>query len=80
MNDRDKDWFRPLWRRVTLVVGLVVWLGWESWTGYFTRPEQPDYMWIMIVGAALVYAVYSLFITFDSRGGGPEDKQPPAAG
>lgn len=79
MKDSDKDWFRPLWRRVSLVTGLVLWLGWEVWVGYLTRPENPDYTWMMLVGVALVYAVYSLFITFDRRGAAPDDKAPPPA-
>ena len=56
------DWFRPLWRRVAVTVFLVAWLGWETFFNH-------DQFWMAIVGAALLYAVWSLFITFDKRGG-----------
>lgn len=62
MKQSEMDWFKPLWRRVAVTVFLVAWLGWETFFNH-------DQLWMAIVGAALLYAVWSLFITFDKRGG-----------
>lgn len=64
MKDSELQWFRPLWLRL-LVTGLVaVWFLWEM---FGTR----DQLWMIITGAALAYAVWNLFIKFDSRIGKP---------
>lgn len=80
MNERDTDWFRPLWRRVAVTGFLAAWVVWEVWAGVLQRPETPDYTWVGLVGFAFVYAVWSLFIAFDRRGRKPDDQgTPPAA-
>jgi len=69
MKEQDKDFFRPMWRRVAITAFLVAWLGFEL---LYSR----DQMWALIVVCALGYAVWSFFVTFDRRGGG---KDGPAA-
>ena len=64
MKQNDSDWFKPLWRRVAVTAFIVIWLGYEV---FFSH----DTTWMMIVGFALAYAVWSLFINFDKRGKGP---------
>lgn len=73
MHKNDTNFFRPLWRRVAVVVFLAAWLAWEV---FFTREQ----MWMMIVGAVLAYSIWSFFITFDRTAGkdGPGG-DPPAA-
>lgn len=81
MQQRDTDWFRPLWRRVTVTAFVTVWLAWETWTGVVQRPENPDYTWVGLVGFVFIYAIWSFFIAFDKRGKKPDDTgtPPPAA-
>ena len=61
MRDSERDWFRPLWRRVAVTVFVA---GWFAWEAFFSQ----DSFWMMITGAALAYAVWSFFIAFDRRG------------
>ena len=58
MNRNDANFFRPMWRRVAVVVFLSLWLGYEV----LISKEQ---MWILIVGGVLAYSVWSFFISFD---------------
>ncbi|MEO5808445.1 hypothetical protein [Devosia sp.] len=68
------DWFAPLWRRLTVTVFLAVWCAWE----FFGSKDQ---FWAGLVGAALLYALYSFFYAFPRRGGKPKstDTLPPPA-
>lgn len=66
-NQADLDFFRPLWRRVTVVVALAIWLAVET----FYVGQQ---MWILIVGGTLAYAVWSFFLNWKD-----EPPAPPAA-
>lgn len=63
LKQNDLNWFRPLWRRVAVVVFLTAWLGWEL---IWTR----DTFWGLLVGAALAYSLYNFFYAFP--------KEPPA--
>ena len=57
LKQNDLNWFRPLWRRVAVVVFLTAWLGWELlWS--------KDSFWALLVGAALAYSLYTLFYAF----------------
>ena len=57
LKENDLNWFRPLWRRVAIVVFLAVWLAWEAiWT--------KETLWIVLVGAALAYSLYNFFYAF----------------
>ena len=77
MNQRDADFFRPLWRRVVITAVVAVWWAYES----FFSHEQ---LWIAITSVALLYCVWNFFLRFPkgppvtppgSTGGGT----PPAA-
>jgi hypothetical protein len=65
MNERDTEWFRPLWRRVAVTAFCGVWAGWE-WL--FTL----DPLWKWIALAAFGFAIWTFFVTFD-RGAPPKD-------
>lgn len=66
LKQNDLNWFRPLWRRVAIVVFLTAWLAWEViWT--------KETMWMVLVGAALAYSIYNFFVAF------PKDEAAPPA-
>lgn len=69
LNNNDVKWFRPLWRRVAATGFLALWLGWEV---FF----MGDTFWIIIIGAAFVFALYTLFYAFPKEQ--PHDALPPA--
>jgi hypothetical protein len=69
LKENDLNWFKPLWRRVAVVVFLALWLAWEAiWT--------KETLWIVLVGAALAYALYNFFYAFPKET--PNDAVPPA--
>ena len=72
INQRDADFFRPLWRRV-LVLGVVV-----AWFGYETLFSK-DPLWITITGAALAYCVWNLFLRFPKDPPGSTGSGTPSA-
>ena len=70
LKQNDLTWFRPLWRRVAVVVFLAAWLGWELlWSG--------DMFWALLVGAALAYSLYNFFYAFPKEEPTNEQIQPP---
>ncbi len=56
MGDRDREFFKPLWRRIAVLVVLLAWLAWEWSNG--------DSYWGVIVAGAIVYFVWAYLITF----------------
>ena len=68
LKENDVTWFRPLWRRLAVVGFLVAWLAWEL---LWSR----DSFWALLVGAALAYALYSLFYAFPKEP--PHEQIPP---
>lgn len=70
MKASDTYWFRPLWRRIAVTGFLVAWLAWEL---LWSR----DQFWALLVGAALVYSLYSFFYAFPKDEAGPEPVSPP---
>jgi hypothetical protein len=73
LNQRDSDFFRPLWRRVVLTAAVTAWFCYESFVSH-------DQLWIAITAAAVAYSVWNFFLRFPkdppgSTGGGT----PPAA-
>ena len=71
LKENDLNWFRPLWRRVAIVVFLAVWLAWEAiWT--------KETLWIVLVGAALAYSLYNFFYAFPKEE--PKNDEIPSAG
>jgi hypothetical protein len=51
MNDREHPFFRPLWRRVALVVFCAAWTAWE----YYNQEE----LWGMIALGMTAYGAYT---------------------
>ena len=56
-NEQKHPFYKPLWRRVAIVVSITLWLGFEVW-------QRNSGLWIAIAGAMLVYAVTTFFITY----------------
>jgi hypothetical protein len=56
-SSADREFFRPLWRRVAVVAVLAVWLGFEA---LFVRES----MWLFIIGGTLAYAVWNFFLNW----------------
>jgi len=57
LKANEVSWFRPLWRRVAVIVFLAIWCAWELlWT--------QDQFWAFLVGAALIYSLYNFFYAF----------------
>ena len=56
MKTRDVDFFRPLWRRVAVMVVCVVWLLLEIW--------GKDPTWIVITAGLSAYAMWTFFLKF----------------
>ena len=72
LKQNDLNWFRPLWRRVAVVVFLTAWLAWELlWS--------KDTFWALLVGAALAYSLYNFFYAFPKEEPADEQIQPPSA-
>ena len=69
LKQNDLNWFRPLWRRVAVVVFLAAWLAWEL---IWTR----DSFWGLLVGAALAYSLYNFFYAFPKEGTTDEQLPP----
>lgn len=71
LKENDLNWFRPLWRRVAVVVFLTAWLIWEVvWT--------KETLWMVLVGAALAYSLWNFFYAFPKEE--PKNEQVPPAG
>jgi hypothetical protein len=70
LKQNDLNWFRPMWRRVAVVVFLSAWLVWELlWSG--------DMFWALLVGAALAYSLYNFFYAFPKEEPANEQIQSP---
>ena len=63
MNQQDSEFFRPLWRRLTVTAVVALWFGYEA---IFSH----DPLWIAITSIALVYCAWNFFLRFP--------KEPPA--
>jgi hypothetical protein len=73
LKSSDVAWFRPLWRRIAVTGFLAVWCGYE-WL--FSH----DQFWAVLVSAALVFSLYSFFITFPKEEpSNGNDPKPPSA-
>jgi hypothetical protein len=68
LNERDAQFFRPLWLRVLVTAGLAVWFGLEA---FFSH----DQLWMTVTGLSFVYAVWAFFIRFPK--GPPTGTEPP---
>lgn len=59
MRETDRQFFRPLWRRVLATAVVAVWCAIEWW--------YSDPFWGMLTGAVLAYCVWAFFLTFDGN-------------
>jgi len=56
MKESDVNFFRPLWRRIAVVVVCTVWAGLELWHG--------DVTWIAIAVGFTAYAIWAFLLRF----------------
>lgn len=56
-NDKNHPWFRPVWRRVLMVVICAAIALWDVYHG--------NYGWALIFGGLGGYAVYIFFIAWN---------------
>ena len=56
MKGSDREFFKPLWRRIAVTAICVGWFIWELTGG--------DAMWIMLTGGITAYAIWVFFISF----------------
>jgi hypothetical protein len=61
LNQRDTDFFRPMWRRIAVTIVVAAWFGYET---LFSK----DSLWITITAIGLVYCVWNFFLRY------PQDK------
>lgn len=69
MKESELNWFRPLWKRLGVVIFLSIWLAWEA---FFNQ----DQFWSFMIGVVLAYAVYNFFIKFPKEGPASDDVTP----
>jgi hypothetical protein len=60
--DPAHSFYRPLWRRVAIVVVTLVWAGFEYWHGATG--------WALFFAAIAAYAAWALIITYKPQQGG----------
>lgn len=63
--DTDADFYRPLGVRLAICISVVCWAALEIWNG--------DGFWGVISGAAALYCIYVLFLSYN-----PAPKAAPA--
>jgi hypothetical protein len=64
LNQKDTDFFRPLWRRVAVTVVVALWWGYETLVSH-------DGLWIAITSIGLVYCAWNLFLRYPREPRGP---------
>ncbi len=74
LNQKDSEFFRPLWRRVVLIAAVAGWFGFEVLV-------SRDQLWMALTGIALAYAVWNFIIRWPKDVPGaaepPPGDQPP---
>ena len=71
MNEKDTNFFRPLWVRLLVTAVVVVWFGLEA---IFSH----DPLWMTITGVAVVYCVWNFFLRFPRPPGAAFGRRPSA--
>ena len=69
-KEQQHPFYKPLWRRIVIIIVITLWLGFELWTG-------SSGLWIALAGGMLAYAVYIFFITWP-KDEPKDDGAPPA--
>ena len=58
LKDSDRQFFRPLWRRVAVTILCAVWSAFELSNG--------ETLWGGLAGAAAAYAAWNFFVVWDA--------------
>ncbi len=66
-NGSEHPWFRPLWRRVAVVVFCAVWAAFELYSG------EP--FWATIFGGMAAYALWVYIIKYPKPGDQQAEKK-----
>lgn len=61
LKDRDREFFRPLWRRIAVMVFCLTWFAWELSNG--------ETLWAGITLAIAAYGAWVFFVGFDRDDG-----------
>ena len=73
-KEQQHPFYKPLWRRVVIVLVIAVWFGFELYMG-------GGGLWLALAAGSLGYAVYTFFLTWPKDEGpkdeGPKDGPPP---
>ena len=69
-NEQKHPFYKPLWRRIGIVVVIALWLGLELSRG-------SEWFWSALAGGMLIYAVYTFFLTWPKDA--PGDDAGPSA-
>ena len=66
-NGGEHPWFRPLWRRVAVVVFCAVWAAFELYSG--------EAFWATIFGGMAAYALWVYIIKYPKPGDQQAEKK-----
>lgn len=66
MNDKDLQFFQPVWRRVVVVVALAGWTAVEWWTG--------NSFWGTLTSGALVYCAWMCKVHYPRKAVAPRNE------
>ena len=64
ISEQNHPFYRPLWRRIVIVLIVAAWFASEIWRG-------SDGLWVALSGAMLAYAVWTFLIGFPKDDDGP---------
>jgi Na+-driven multidrug efflux pump len=70
IKEQQHPFYKPLWRRVVIVLTVAIWLGVELYMG-----ERG--IWAALAGGMLAYAIYIFFLTWP-KDEPKDDGVPPA--
>lgn len=72
-KEQQHPFYKPLWRRVTIVAVIALWLCFELYMG-------SGGIWLAMAAGSLAYAVYTFFITWPKDAGPQDGEQKDDAG
>lgn len=56
-DENKHPFYKPLWRRIVIVLTIVAWLGFEVYQG-------TSGLWMAIAAGTLAYAIYTFFLNW----------------